>query len=992
VSRFYYSILLTIIGLVAVNTAKAQEPVLVGGMLTADQTWTKNYIYIVTDDVRVPQNITLTIESGVTVRFNQGTGLSIEMGHLLVNGQENDTVMMVPNYIGVQNWKWKGVTFQKAGGAGNNHISYARIVNAEVGIELTSSDQVVIENCYLSKNQWRGIRFVSSSNCRVIKCDINQNYVGIELYASGAGNQASGNLIDSCYIGNNNSNIILLNDTEGKLSGNLIQNNVIEKGLNGIRIDRGNNAFASVNTFSMNKVISNGQGVGFGIYVTMDSTLITNNIFWLNNNALTLRDAADCRIENNSFLKNFEGVNMQSGAARTIIEGNTLVKNENRIITFNHSPQGSLQKNNLFKQQLATSYIRNNTADDMVMPNNYWTTSDSDTIDTFIWDRQDNPLLGQVLYTPVADEPDTTAPMSPPDHFIKQLINGKVVFSWKENPESDLVGYRLHYGTFNRYTFAQHTIITDTTTFTLSGVTVFDSIAITALDNQGAVSGQCLGHESPFVFAAIRPYAGPDTLMCKSQSSIDINNSTIPFLFDQLTWLTSGDGVFDDESVLYPNYYPGNLDHSLGRVTITMEVVRNASVYTDSFQLLFIESPLAWAGNDTILSPDSILALQQAMADYYDELLWSTTGDGSFTNSSALVTEYLPGPEDKFNGGVNLILTASSDCGLVRDTLRLNIKQLYRISGTAWSELEQAVDGVVMAVLVDEPGPAAAAIAPIEQNGGFHLNNMLKGKYLLYAVPDTVAGNQLSPAYYLNEQHWQSAYVFDLQSDVFDVDIQLESLLHKNNSGQGLISGRFLMSGSNIGDEVYCQPWFSQPETDAIYCQEGLANASILLYNPNKTALIDYALTDIDGYFYFDSLPFGQYRVDAEKPGYQSIGSDIITLNQEAPVTNNLILKIDEQKISFYQTQAVARTEDVVLFPNPVSGLASCVIEGMDDAEIHMHCFDLLGRVQNIGIHEKTIAGASRHFELDLEKLSRGIYVIRIESSQFNRAISLVKN
>lgn len=991
-SRFYYSILLTIIGFAAVNSVKAQEPVLIGGLLTSDQTWTNNYIYIVTDDVRVPQNITLTIESGVTVRFNQGTGLSIEMGRLLVNGIENDTVRMVPNYIGVQNWKWKGVTFQKAGGAGNNRISFARIVNAEVGVELTSSDQVVIENCYLSKNQWRGIRYVNSSNCRAISCDINQNYVGIELYASGAGNQASGNLIDSCYIGNNNSNIILLNDTEGKLAGNLIQNNVIEKGLNGIRIDRGNNALAAVNTITMNKVISNGQGVGFGIYVTMDSTLITNNIFWLNNNALTIRDAADCRIENNSFLNNFEGVNMQTGAARTLIEKNTMVKNESRIITFNHSPQGSIQHNNLFKQQLATAYVRNNTADDMVMRNNYWTTSDSDTIDTFIWDRQDNPLLGQVLYTPVTDEPDTAAPMSPPDHFVKQLINGKVVFSWKENPESDLVGYRLHYGAFNRYAFTQRTAITDTTSFTLSGVTVFDSIAITALDHQGAVSGQCLGHESPFIFAAIRPYAGPDTLVCKSQSSIDINNSTIPFLFDQLTWHTSGDGVFDDESVLYPNYYPGSLDHSQGEVTITMEVVRNTNVYTDSFQLTFIESPLAWAGNDTILSPDSVLVLQQALADYYDNLQWSTTGDGSFSNSNALETEYMPGTEDKFNGGVNLILSASSDCGVARDTLRLNIKQLYRISGTAWSELEQPVVGVVMAVLVDEPGPAPAAIAPVEQDGGFRLNSMLKGKYLLYAVPDTVTGNQLSPAYYLNEQHWQSAYVFDLQSDVFDVDIQFKTLLHRNKSGQGLISGRFLMSGSNMGDEVYCQPWFSQPETDAIYCQEGLANVSILLYNPSKTALIDYALTDIDGYFYFDSLPFGNYRVDAERPGYQSLGSDVITLNQEAPIANNLILKIAEQKISFYQTQAVDNAEDVFVFPNPASDVASCVIYGVGETEIQLHCFDLLGRKQIISVNEKTSTASARQFEINLERMSRGMYVIRIESGHFNRAITLVKN
>lgn len=58
-------------------------------------------------------------------------------------------------------------------------------------------------------------------------------------------------------------------------------------------------------------------------------------------------------------------------------------------------------------------------------------------------------------------------------------------------------------------------------------------------------------------------------------------------------------------------------------------------------------------------------------AENYTSIAWTTTGDGSFTDSIDINTDYTPGTGDIANGFVSLILEANSDCGTVKDTLIL---------------------------------------------------------------------------------------------------------------------------------------------------------------------------------------------------------------------------------------------------------------------------------------------------------------------------------
>jgi hypothetical protein len=76
----------------------------------------------------------------------------------------------------------------------------------------------------------------------------------------------------------------------------------------------------------------------------------------------------------------------------------------------------------------------------------------------------------------------------------------------------------------------------------------------------------------------------------------------------------------------------------------------------DTTEMRIIDTPTAFAGNDTTvcwyISPIPV----NGSATSYLRFLWGSTGDGTFTNPDSLITAYIPGIKDKTSGGTDLKL------------------------------------------------------------------------------------------------------------------------------------------------------------------------------------------------------------------------------------------------------------------------------------------------------------------------------------------------
>lgn len=171
--------------------------------------------------------------------------------------------------------------------------------------------------------------------------------------------------------------------------------------------------------------------------------------------------------------------------------------------------------------------------------------------------------------------------------------------------------------------------------------------------------------------------AGIDDTICAG-STYSLNGS-ISGSATTSTWTTSGDGTFDNASILTPVYTPGVNDIVLGSVYLIITTddpigICNAGV--DSMQLVINPPAVVAAGNDTAICSNTSLTLAGSFAGGASTITWLSRGDGTFNDSSLANAIYTPGVADILSGNVTLVITSDEPhgpCTVAADSLVLTI-------------------------------------------------------------------------------------------------------------------------------------------------------------------------------------------------------------------------------------------------------------------------------------------------------------------------------
>lgn len=126
------------------------------------------------------------------------------------------------------------------------------------------------------------------------------------------------------------------------------------------------------------------------------------------------------------------------------------------------------------------------------------------------------------------------------------------------------------------------------------------------------------------------------------------------------TWITRGDGSFDDPSLLDAVYTPGSGDIEDGQVKVSLVVSPIAPCVDDAKDdmiISFATAPLSDAGDDGITCGNMPYQLE-GIVQNNEGMEWSTSGDGTFDDITISNPVYTPGEDDMNIGNVVITLTA----------------------------------------------------------------------------------------------------------------------------------------------------------------------------------------------------------------------------------------------------------------------------------------------------------------------------------------------
>ncbi|HIA37644.1 MAG TPA: PKD domain-containing protein [Flavobacteriales bacterium] len=196
-------------------------------------------------------------------------------------------------------------------------------------------------------------------------------------------------------------------------------------------------------------------------------------------------------------------------------------------------------------------------------------------------------------------------------------------------------------------------------------------------------TGLCVDSDSVVVsiIPLITINAGPDTNICVD-NFYSITGSNISPGGAIIAWMSLGDGNFDNDTILNPIYSPGTNDSINGSVDLVLMGIDTIGMCVpvfDTMTLLINADAKSNAGfDDTICSGESYISAG-TFGGSATSATWTTSGTGTFNDSSLLNAVYVPGSSDISTGFVYLILTTddpAGNCGPAIDSVLISINTL----------------------------------------------------------------------------------------------------------------------------------------------------------------------------------------------------------------------------------------------------------------------------------------------------------------------------
>jgi hypothetical protein len=391
--------------------SKAQTNV--SGGIFSNTTWTlANSPYIVVDTVVVFSGIKLSIEPGVTVKFENDKCIELRDAEIEAQGTIVDSITFTSNSSNPVIGSWGSIIINSQTTSQNQIFNFCNFRFAKFALSKENDDSIFIANSTFENNH-SGVANNSGITCDNVRIETSifkNNICGIGNLVNGHVWLADANIKNSSFINNQHTGMVI--------GYSKIHNCIISHNETGIYVNNGINEIIGCN-------IENNSLNGY-YAIQGESDLVKNNIF--RNNGIGIFDDTYQGYAKSTFEENIIELNTIGVKSKHI--NNDFVCNK----ICNNSDYNFYNSSNL------------NTS----VGNNYWCTSDSATIQTGIYDAHVNVSSGIVDFLPlgnqcllasnIADDMKTSFDIFPNPASMNFTVNFPENYGQTEISVNDILG------------------------------------------------------------------------------------------------------------------------------------------------------------------------------------------------------------------------------------------------------------------------------------------------------------------------------------------------------------------------------------------------------------------------------------------------------------------------------------------------------------------------------------------------------------------------
>ncbi len=267
------------------------------------------------------------------------------------------------------------------------------------------------------------------------------------------------------------------------------------------------------------------------------------------------------------------------------------------------------------------------------------------------------------------------------------------------------------------------------------------------------------------------------------------------------------------------------------------------------------------------------------------------------------------------------------------------------------------------------------AVTRTDEKGYFSFSNLKYGEYVVLSLP---VENSYIPGYYVFGDYttlkWKEATLVGVGDFAPTVLVDIIHATSNKDRAKGIakIKGRLIkgikdiIQGGNNDEDM------------------GVAiNGGLVYLTNDANEVVNYFVTDVDGYFELEGLEPGTYTLNIDKFGYQAYSEVIeIDYSDNLEVDTEIILNQSVTSVDYLDFG----TAKLTVSPMPVTNVSRVSFDGKAGLS-NIKLVDMTGNIvyqSNLN----TIEG-NNNFDLDAKNITAGTYILVIENEEKSVAGSI---